>query len=190
MTEDIISNLPDIFRNHICTLRKASLDDSNKCNMCESTLNVIHFDKIPNEYCRGKGWSSVPKSNDALYICADGTWYFVEFKNGSIDKSSLFRKLYDSIIMLIDLNIIPDFEFSRNTVNYILVYNSNKYPTVQESESRTESFSYILRLAHKEEKLFDVENFEKYLFKETHTYSKEIFESNFVKLMELDEGIA
>ncbi len=190
MTEDIMNNLPDVFKDHVCTLKKASLDTCNKLSMCESSLSVIHYDKIPNEYCRGKGWSFVPKSNDALYICKNGYWYFIEFKNGSIDKSDLYRKLYDSIIMLIDLNVIPNFDFSRDKIIYILVYNSIKYTKVQESEGRSENFSYIMGLARKEETLFDIEKFQKYLFKETHTYSKEVFHKKFVNLMEADEKMA
>jgi hypothetical protein len=190
MTEDIINDLPNILKKHICTLKKASLDDSNSSNMCESSLKVVNFDKIPNEYCRGKGWPNVPKSNDALYIRDDGSWHFVEFKNGTIDKSDLYRKLYDSIVMLIELEIIPDFDFSREKISYTLVYNSNKYPRLQESESRSENFSYIIARAKMEEKLFEIEKFEKYFLKEAHTYSKELFIEKFVKPMEKDEGIA
>lgn len=190
MTEDIISNLPDIFKKHICTLKRTSLDESKSINMCESTLKVVNFDKIPNEYCRGKGWSNVPKSNDALYIGEDGSWYFVEFKNGSIHKSELYRKLYDSVIMLIELEIIPDLNYAREHISYILVYNSNKYPKIQESANRSETFSYIVKRAKMEEKLFDIDKFEKYILKETHTYSKEQFIKNFVAPMERNEGIA
>ncbi|MFA6941081.1 MAG: hypothetical protein WCQ54_08900 [Clostridiaceae bacterium] len=189
MTEDKIKNLPDILKNHICTLKKSSFDDCNSINMCESSLKVVDFDKIPNEYSRGKGWANVPKSNDALYINDNG-WYFVEFKNGSIDKSEIYRKLYDSVIILISLNIIPNMEFVRTKIEYILVYNSNKYPKIQDSQSRSNTFSFILERAKIEEKLFDIDKFEKYIFKATHTYSKEEFTEKFIKLMEKNEGIA
>lgn len=93
MTEETIKKLPDILKKHVCTLKKASLDDSRSSNMCESTVKVIDFDKIPNEYSRGKGFPGVPNSNDALYIGVEGKWYFIEFKNGSIDKANIYRKL-------------------------------------------------------------------------------------------------
>lgn len=187
MTEQIINDLPEILKKHICTIKKASLDDTNSTSMSDSLLKVINFDKIPNEYSRGKKWPYVPASNDALYIDADAKWYFIEFKNGSIDKSNLFRKIYDSLIMLIDLNIIPDFKFIRENINYILVYNSEKHPLAQKSENLHNNYSYIFKLAQTEEKLFDIDKFEKFLFKETHTYNKELFKSKFVNRMEEQE---
>ena len=61
--------------------------------MCESEMKVINFDKIPKAYNRGKGWSILPKSNDALYIDVKGQWYFIEFKNGSINSGEIYKKL-------------------------------------------------------------------------------------------------
>ena len=91
--------------------------------MCESPIKVVDFDKIPNEFARGKGWSGVPKSNDALYIDTQGMWHFME-------------------------------------------------------------------LAEEEEKLFEVDKLEGYLFKETHTYTQSLFEKNFVLVKEKEEGIS
>ena len=39
-----------VLQSHICSLKRASFDDSNKIYMCESSLKVINFDKIPNPY--------------------------------------------------------------------------------------------------------------------------------------------
>lgn len=190
MTEKVINELPEVLKRHICTMKKASFDESKAVNMTESLLKVVNFDKIPNEYSRGKGWSGVLASNDALYITEDEKWYFVEFKNGSIDKADIFRKIYDSLIMLIELGIIPDFQFIRNHLYYILVYNSDKHSKIPKSQSRDANYAYIHRLAQKEEKLFDVEKLEQYLFKETHTYSKELFQSEFIVRMERQEQMA
>lgn len=187
MTEKVINELPDILKNHICTIKKASLDDSNKISMCDSQLKVINFDKIPNEYAKGKGWNSVPCSNDALYISIEGEWYFIEFKNGSIDKANIFRKIYDSLIMLIESGVVQDFQFVRDKFTYILVYNSDKYSKVQEAESRDINYSYILNLAQTEKRLFEIDKIEKYLFKKTHTYDKESFDMKFIKRMEKQE---
>lgn len=189
MKDEIITELPEIFRNHICTLKKASLDNSKNENMCESLLEVIDFDKIPNVYSRGKGWRAVPKSNDALYVSTDGKWHFIEFKNGDVKKHEIYRKLYDSLIMLVELNVIPDLDFSRNNFIYILVYNSDKYPLkAEESSSRDSVYSYFMNLAQEEERLFEVDKFEKYLFHETHTYTVEQFGDKFVEPMEKIEG--
>ncbi|WP_137695836.1 hypothetical protein [Ruminiclostridium herbifermentans] len=190
MTEEIIQNLREALIKHECTLKKASFDKCSVSYMCESKLKVINFDKIPKEYSKEKHLPCLPASNDALYISKDGSWYFIEFKNGSIDRADLFRKIYDSIIMLLELGIIPDFDFARKNISYILVYNSDKYPKIQKSESREENFSYFMRLAKTEEKLFEVEKLEKYLLKETHTYSKELFNTKFIIPMESIEGMA
>lgn len=189
MTEEVINNLPVELKNYICTLTKSSTDTTNKKPMCESDLKVINFDKIPNEYARGKGWSGVPKSNDALYIDIQGKWFFIEFKNGTIQKDEIYRKLYDSLIMLVEWGIIPNFDFIRENVNYILVYNEGKYGKIQQAPARNQNFDYFMSLAEQEERLFDIDKFEKYLFNETHTYTQSLFEDNFVRPKEKEEGL-
>lgn len=188
MTQEDIEKLPGPLNKYICTLKKASYDMAKGESMCESNIKVVNFDKIPNEYAKGKSWKCVPNSNDALYITYKDKWYFIEFKNGSIDKADLYRKMYDSIIMLLDMKIVPDIKFVREHVQYILVYNSEKYGKIQKSEARNETFSYILNLADREEKLFQVERMEQYLFNETHTYTKELFAKKFIEPIEIYEN--
>lgn len=185
MKEKVIEELHDILKNNLCTLKGASLDDSKqfKFYMSESKITVVNFDKIPNIYSKGKGWKGVPNSNDALYV-DDNKWYFIEFKNGEVVKANVYRKIYDSLIMLIELGIIPDFEFVRKNMIYILVYNSEKGNKITESPAREENYSYFFKLASQEEKLFEIEKFEKYLFDETHTYTKDMFQEKFVAVME------
>ena len=188
MKEKVIEELHDILKNNLCTLKRSSLDDSKqfKFYMSESKITVVNFDRIPNIYSKGKGWKGVPNSNDALYV-DDNKWYFIEFKNGEVVKANVYRKIYDSLIMLIELGIIPNFEFARKNIIYILVYNSAKGDKVPESPAREENYSYFFKLASQEEKLFDIEKFEKYLFDETHTYTKEMFQEKFVEVMEEKE---
>ena len=188
MTKETIEKLPDVLKDNICEIKKTSSYDNGKGNMTESHIKVVNFDNVPKEYTRGKGWKCVPKSNDALYVTEDGQWYFIEFKNGSIDCADVYRKIYDSIIVLIELNILPGFEFLRQNGCYILVYNSGKYGKIPSSEGRDANYAYILERAEMEQKLFGVEKFEEYLFKETHTYTKKLFEECFIKPMELHEN--
>lgn len=68
MTEEVMESLPEKLKPHICTLKRASMDTTKNIPMCESGIEVVNFDKIPNEFARGRGWSSVPKSNDALFL--------------------------------------------------------------------------------------------------------------------------
>ena len=186
MRDETISELPEVFRNCISTIKKTSRDDSKKQNMCESTIKVINFDKIPKQYLKSKGFRTLPKSNDALYI-EDKKWCFIEFKNGEVDKADIYRKIYDSLIMLLEMGIIPDFDFARKNIGYILVYNSDKYPKVQKSQARDQNYSYFFQLAKQEEQLFEVEKFQGYLLKETHTYTKEMFEKNFIEIIDKEE---
>lgn len=141
MTEEITQNLYELLNKHKCTLQKTSRDGYNA--MCQSQLKVINFDKISKDYCKEKHLTCLPKSNDALYIANDGSWHFIEFKNGSIDKADIFRKIYDSIIMLLELGIIPNLDFARQNISYILVYNSDKYPNIQKSESRDKIYLFL-----------------------------------------------
>ena len=189
MIEKTIDELPEILKKNICTLKKSSFDQSGNEYMCESSIKVVDFDKIPNEYCRGKGWPCVPTSNDALYITTDKEGYFIEFKNGTVEKAKIYRKIYDSLIMLIELDIIPDLNFARNNINYILVYNSDHYDKIPKSQGRDTYYTYFLDRADVELILFDISNFKRYLFKDVHTYSSEMFYNKFGIPMEKSEGI-
>lgn len=189
MTEEIKKGLHPMLQKHTCTLEKASRDTTNAEPICNSQMEVVDFDKIPNEFSRGRGWSNVPKSNDALYIDAQQKWHFIEFKNGEVKKGEVYRKLYDSLLMLMEWNIIPSFDFIRTNIDYILVYNADKYGKDQKAPAREQTYSYIMALAEQEERLFDIDKFEKYLFRKTHTYTKAQFEERFVRPMEEEEQI-
>lgn len=172
MTEEEIQNLPEILKRHIGTLEKVSYDSARKESMSSSQIKVIEFDKIPKEYARGKGYPSMPKSNDALYR-KDGKWHFVEFKNGSISKDELYRKLYDSLIILIELGVIEGFSEARENVTYTLVYNQEQSQNRKEyaSASRKKTWNYISERAKQEVRVYGIGNFQGYLFRETHTYT-------------------
>lgn len=177
MTREEIKAMSPVL-DHFVTLKRASLDKEKNEYMTESTIEVINFDKIPKEYARGKGWLGVPKSNDALYMDSS-SWTFIEFKNGSIDKVDVYRKIYDSIIMLIDLKIVPDFDFVRNNISYILVCKKDRF-SAQESPSRAAIYAHTQNCAKSETILFDLEKLKSFLLSEVHTYSPEEFEQNFV----------
>lgn len=184
MIREILDKLSPILSKHKCTLREASKDDTRALSMCESALEVIHFDKIPKEYCRTLNCSGIPKSNDALYISREDNWYFIEFKNGAVEKADVYRKIYDSIIMLIELKIIPDFQFVREHIRYILVYNPKKY---SDMPGRDTIHSYVYERAESERELFEIQKFKAFLLKETHTYTPGLFRDNFVLPMERQE---
>lgn len=190
MISERIDLLPDVLKRHMSSLKKISVDRNTSQYMCESTMKAVNFDKIPREYCKYKGVIPIPCSNDALYVSNDDKWYFIEFKNGSIDKANIYRKLYDSLIMLFELGVISNFAYAREKFFYILVYNDSKGFQVEKSPARDKAYSYFMELARQEKKLFEVEKLEKYLFQETHTYSKEEFQEYFILPMEKEEAEA
>ena len=46
-----------------------------------------------------------------------------------------------------------------------------------------------MTLARQEERLFDIDKLEDYLFRETHTYTQKLFEENFIEKKEKEERI-
>ena len=91
--------------------------------------------------------------------------------------------------MLVEWGIIPSFDFVRKNINYILVYNENKQGKIQQSQARNQNYKYFMTLARQEERLFDIDKLEDYLFRETHTYTQKLFEENFIEKKEKEERI-
>lgn len=189
MTKEVIEKLDDIFKRHISTLNKVSIDSEKGINMCGSKIKVVNFDKIPREYCRTKTVPLLPASNDALYISETGDWSFIEFKNGGIEKADIYSKLYDSILMMLDMKVIPDLDFCRKKMQYILVYNSSEYSIVQDSAKRKAIYAHINKCAEREEKLFGLDRFENFLCHDTHTYTSDEFNEKFVVPVEGQEKV-
>lgn len=183
MTKEEIKEKWPIFDSFV-TLKKASWDKTKDEFMTESTIEVVNFDKVPNKFAKGKGWLGVPKSTDALYIDLP-SWTFIEFKNGSVDKCDVHRKIYDSILMLLELNIMPDMNFVRQNVRYILVCKEEQSATAQKSLHQEKFKSYMEARSKDEVVRFELKKLRDYLLAEVHTYSPEEFESMFVgKLVE------
>lgn len=172
-----------VLKEHYCTLKKASKDSSNGEYLCESQLPVMNFDKMPPYYQKSRPGTR-PMSNDALYIAPNDTWYLIEFKNGQVKKADIHDKIYDSILMLLDLGIIPDLDFARRHMEYILVYNREKNQRLEQSQSRDDLYGYMGRLARQEACFWDIDRFAGYLLKNSHTYSQEEFQEKFVEPME------
>ena len=198
-----------IIDEKIDTLKETSYDKENNTYMVESNLLVCSFDKVKEWYIENKipYTNPNPKSNDALFFGED-TCFFIEFKNGKIDNRVNFelnKKIYDSLFILFDLHykdkngeLVNSISYTRNHMNYILVYNEEKYaeagPTAQTKEGlkrqeesrvttskhRDKLFSTMRKLAKEELIKFGLDQFENYLFKEVHTYTVKDFEENFI----------
>ena len=110
---------------------------------------------------------------------------FIEFKNGNISsfgKDGLVHKLHDSLPMLLDEEFAvsavcksfrPTTTHTRKHMEYILVYNKNKYP--HEGNNRrciADSLNKRIR--------FGLGIYEGFLFAKVRTYTAEEFEKYFV----------
>lgn len=127
----------------------------------------------------------MPTSNDALYIDVENKHYvFIEFKSGDYSKINILQKMYDSIIIFLELcqlkGISVDFDFCRKNISYILVYNEGKGKS-----SREEIKKYLVdKTSLKELKLFDLMYYEGYLLKAIHTYTVDEFKEKFLNIIE------
>ncbi|MBD5464657.1 MAG: hypothetical protein HDR22_02365 [Lachnospiraceae bacterium] len=198
---------------HIIDEKKSSLKDTSYDNdngkyMVDSQLQVCPFDEVKNWYVKNNipFANPVPKSNDALFF-GEKESFFIEFKNGKIDNGVNFeinKKIYDSLLILFDLNYVDadgnavnSISYTRFNMNYILVYNEEIYlkagPTRQtkegferqkerqvESKHRDKLYKTIRNLANEGLVKFGLDQFKNYLFKNVYTYTVEEFEKNFV----------
>lgn len=187
----------EIFKRNLSTLKETSFDKDGivKEYMTESQIQVADFDGVKNDYIRNMKLSGTPCSNDALYMDQTGKYVFIEFKNGSMSKRqvyNVYNKIYDSLLMLNDI-IGKSISFSRENVDFILVYNeaknSNKEEdkdkrNEQELSSKVAIGKYFSQKAKKKFIRFDMEKFQRIYFREVFTYTENEFEEEFVSKIE------
>lgn len=218
MLDKILEKLPTELSCAQESLRNTSYDREHNDYMTESNIKVIDFDKVKNNYV-AYNISNVdphPRSNDALYISKDGVWFFIEFKNGNVDDKVNFeinKKIYDSLFILFDIKFVQNkikfnncISFTRENMNYILVYNKDIYDKnkktrlteiglkrqekrlLQKSKSRDILKKSIMKLSGENLILFGLDHFKGYFFKNVFTYTKEEFEKEFVNKYEVIEN--
>lgn len=117
-----------IIADHLATLKSTSKDSYNsetdELYMIDSNLEVVNFDSVKHEYCQGLGLCDIASSVDALY-CKGNNFYFIEFKNGRIEKKDIEKKIYDSLLLFSDISK-QDISYFRKHLFFILVYNEEK----------------------------------------------------------------
>lgn len=189
MIKAVYDTLPEILKI-TCPLKESSKDSTHETSMTDSLLEVIDFDEVPKRYAREVRIRTLPKSNDALYVTKEKKWIFIEFKNGEVKKEEIYRKLYDSLLMLEELEI-ADWDFFRNHATYILVYNENVYceknTRLQKSQNRDDLYRHIRNRAETVRNLYEIRKLEGYLFEHAWTYNEEQFAEYFVKKYETEE---
>ena len=178
------------------TLSLTSLDKSRNVCMTGSQLMVVDFDEVKNQYVSSLGTRAVPapNSNDALHVDRNDRMYFVEFKNGKVDKYKLMQKNYDSTIILstiLDENIAN----LKERLEYILVYDEEKNPDgkdlgvlVQPAPSRDKIGKSFAKQSKVNFIKFNQGFFVNYLFSKVHTITKSEFEEKFVLAWETDSS--
>ena len=103
----------------------ATTDGKNRClnetdHKHAALLQAVNFDKVKENWYQSRFHDQV-KSCDALYY-HDSAYYLLEFKTGDLHWLDVLRKIYDSIIGLIEHGKLTLDECRRN-LNVILVAN-------------------------------------------------------------------
>lgn len=199
MTIQEYRNLP-IFKNNVSSFKETSYDKDSEVPryMTNSEIQVINFDKVKDCYIRDMFLSNTPCSNDALYIGKNNKIFFVEFKNGALEKNkkmifNIYNKIYDSLLIFNDI-VHENISFCRENLYFILVYNESKnlyekHGAKQEDSSKTMISKYIHKKAKKKYIRFGLERYEKIYFKEIFTYTESEFENVFLSQIIDENGI-
>lgn len=165
------------FENAITTLQKASKDTGNGIYMTDSQYEVLDFDKIKKLYANNHAISKHPSSADALSQDQNGSFVFVEFKNGTIkpkDIENINKKIYDSTAIFMDITNTT-ISFTRKNMDYILVYNESKNPIKKNKQSITDITSHISGKAKEYYPRFRLASFKDYFFRNIYTYTEKEF---------------
>lgn len=178
----------DIFSNNRSTFKETSKDTDSKdvSYMTESTIEVVNFDRVKEQYIRGMKLSKTPCSNDALYVDTKDKICFVEFKNGKMSQKKIFNvynKIYDSLLIFTDI-IGQNISYCRENMNFILVYNESKNPEESQDSAKASIGKYFAGKAKKKYVRFDLGRFEHIYFREVFTYTEQEFESLFLSSVE------
>lgn len=107
----------------------SDLSASNQGARCLNTethvhsalLRAVNFDKVKEEWYQKRFHDQV-RSCDALYYHG-GDYYLFEFKTGEVNSLDVFRKIYDSIIGLMEHGKLT-LDECRRLLNVILIANN------------------------------------------------------------------
>ena len=203
MTEDSLQYIKSIISEKLDdvniedTLKRTSRrkDNGIKTYMTESLSIVINGDKLNNSYNKKGFCTNRLKSTDAIYKFRDNKIYLIEFKNGSPDsikKEEVYQKIYDTYIVLKDLNIIESLKFSLENISYILVYNK-----IDKIEKENIHQKYIEQhigsmcdyTIFKNTDFLNMGIFIGYLFKESYACTKDDFNTFIVEEFNKEENL-
>lgn len=175
------------------SLKNLSLDDSDPNDiqyMTESELQAVDFDKVKEEYERSLGLVSDHADSVDAIMCTPESIVFIEFKNGKMksERAKVKTKMRDSLLIFGGITG-KTITYTRQHVDYILVYNESKNPlpnqltrdVEQDSPSKRFIAKHLAQKGKQEFILYDLERFKQLYFREVHTYTQHEFETFLAK---------
>lgn len=183
MIERIKEHLSSIYIDQFKTWSKVSLDDSNnesmiineeKCFDYDSGISKLHNSEYP------------PRCVDGVII-KNNTLYFIEFKNGVIDKkivTDLRLKACESLIELSNILKKDGIEIEYNELvslktKFILVYNLDKNILKEKVENINQGFlKETIQFTNAKKFL---SKYKGILYDEVHFINPEVFIKNFIE---------
>lgn len=117
-----------IIKHQRDSLKNCSMDTKNDEFMTESELQVVNFDKVKSLYIADLGLQdSKAHSVDAFVKGKNGSFYFIEFKNGDISgiKNEIHLKIRDSLLLICDI-CKKEISDTRKDITFVFVYNEEK----------------------------------------------------------------
>lgn len=114
-------------KNPISYLTDTSKDRDTP--MLESNIQVFNADILKDIYSSMMHFRDKPRSVDAIFKFSNNKIYFIEFKNGNLNEKygdnliDIHKKAYDTLLMLLEMNIIKGMIESNTKITFILVYN-------------------------------------------------------------------
>ena len=102
------------------------------------------------------------------------------------EKLDIFKKAYDTFLILLDIGIIKDLDYSRNYTTYILVYNKLK----NDEPNKDNIYKYFAKnaLIYKKYNFKDLYTLQEVLFKESFACTKEDFNKYIISEFEKEEN--
>ena len=130
MSNTFLDSHSSVFRDNIKSLKDLSTPKEHEQIHCgkqpvldgfpySETVYGIDFDTVRCKWYPWRSGINVPCSVDALVFAGENL-FLIEFKSGAVEAASLYRKIYDSLIMLLEKDG-QDIKTMRKSVIFIVV---------------------------------------------------------------------
>lgn len=175
----IVASLPSKYREEVCSLKDTSYDNANDKYMVDCSYEVLNYDEIAEIHKVESGYPYIMSSTDAVYVTNDSVPYFIEFKNGSIDRINIQKKGIGSAMLAMDLGIVDSLKELQDKAVYILVYNEAVIEQQQSKSQKRMSNTMRQRAGRKVRRLSELDGVA-WIYHEAFSYTVSEFEENFI----------